>query len=39
MPGVVAYIENLSDGELYTELKKHGLPVGPVVGKCMLYVT
>jgi hypothetical protein len=33
MSGTLAYVENLTDAELYKELRKHGFPAGPVVGK------
>jgi hypothetical protein len=41
MSGTIAYVENLSDGELYNELRKRGFSAGPVVGKsiyCVLYI-
>jgi hypothetical protein len=38
MSGILAYVENLTDAELYNELKKHGFPAGPVVGKCIMCV-
>lgn len=31
MSGTLAYVENLTDAELYKELRKHGFPAGPVV--------
>lgn len=31
MSGIFAHVENLTDAELYNELKKHGFPAGPVV--------
>jgi hypothetical protein len=33
MSEILADVENLTDVELYNELKKHGFPAGPVVGK------
>jgi hypothetical protein len=38
MSGIIDYVENLTDGEVYNELKKHGFPAGPVVGKCVYYI-
>jgi hypothetical protein len=35
MSGALSYVENLTDAELYDELKKRGFTGGPVVGKCI----
>jgi hypothetical protein len=38
MSGIFAHVENLTDAELYNELKKHSFPAGPVVGKCIMCI-